>query len=288
MTNESPSEFKLYKRGGATEMRLYVQGEDLTGISVSEPDKATIHTEGGWIARNPENHADQWFVAAAYFRKQKFEAVNQSPRLDEGLPALPEPVGHTHWRLSQDGTKIMSAGIDQEQSVRPQSPLFTDEQMLAFRREGIEASRAAVRAPFKQADVPDLLVKAVQAGLVPMPKIMDDDMQQALLRFVNSLALATPAAPEPVPVASSAVRAEADQTDLRLRGEMITIGDMSEDDVPPMVGVPAVQVRLAGGRVITLTGLTREECRTAVPHFLNECEVTVGATHQPQAAESPR
>jgi hypothetical protein len=31
-------------------------------------------TDNGMIARNPENHADQWYVARAYF-KENFEPI---------------------------------------------------------------------------------------------------------------------------------------------------------------------------------------------------------------------
>lgn len=63
-----------YRRTGLSEMRPYVPGEDLKGISVSAPDmdmlnKALEHgaDPGGYVARNPKNHADQWYVAQAYF-----------------------------------------------------------------------------------------------------------------------------------------------------------------------------------------------------------------------------
>ena len=58
------SEFKFYQRKGLSEMRPYVPGEDLTGISVSDQDTPEL---GGMIARNPKNHADQWYVAKKYF-----------------------------------------------------------------------------------------------------------------------------------------------------------------------------------------------------------------------------
>jgi len=74
-----------YRRTGLSEMRPYVPGEDLTGISVSEADRATMAEDarrgmvtGGYIARNPKNHADQWYVAQTYF--------------DENLEPLEEPV----------------------------------------------------------------------------------------------------------------------------------------------------------------------------------------------------
>jgi hypothetical protein len=59
--------FKKYKRKGLSEMRPYVVGEDLSGISVSDEDKKLDSLEGGYVARNPKNHADQWYVAKKYF-----------------------------------------------------------------------------------------------------------------------------------------------------------------------------------------------------------------------------
>jgi hypothetical protein len=68
-------EFKKYRRSGVTEMRPYVSGEDMTGISVSEPDKALPTLDGGYIARNPDDWRDKWYVAKAFFDKMKFEEV---------------------------------------------------------------------------------------------------------------------------------------------------------------------------------------------------------------------
>lgn len=58
--------FEPYRRKGLAEMRPYVPGEALSGVSVSKEDTPS---EGGMIARNPDNHLDQWYVAAAYFQK---------------------------------------------------------------------------------------------------------------------------------------------------------------------------------------------------------------------------
>ena len=59
------SEWKQYKRKGLSEMRSYVLGENLSAVSISPEDNP--ETDLGMIARNPENHADQWYVARAYF-----------------------------------------------------------------------------------------------------------------------------------------------------------------------------------------------------------------------------
>lgn len=59
------SQFKKYRRTGLSEMRPYVPGEDLSNVSVSPEDNP--ETDLGMIARNPKNHADQWYVARQYF-----------------------------------------------------------------------------------------------------------------------------------------------------------------------------------------------------------------------------
>jgi hypothetical protein len=56
--------WQTYRRTTTAEMRPYVPGEDLTSISVSATDTPEV---GGMIARNPTNHADQWYVAPQYF-----------------------------------------------------------------------------------------------------------------------------------------------------------------------------------------------------------------------------
>jgi hypothetical protein len=60
----SNGEFKKYIRKGCSEMRPYVPGEDLSNVSVAAVDMPTF---GGMVARNPENHEDQWYVAKKYF-----------------------------------------------------------------------------------------------------------------------------------------------------------------------------------------------------------------------------
>lgn len=61
--------FKKYRIKGLSELRPYVPGEDLTGVSVSDADKSLPTLDGGYIARNPENHNDKWYVAKDYFDK---------------------------------------------------------------------------------------------------------------------------------------------------------------------------------------------------------------------------
>jgi hypothetical protein len=66
------SEFKKYRRKNIAEMRPYVLGENLKGISVSDVDDP--ENDMGMIARNPKNYKDQWYVARKYF-EENFEEV---------------------------------------------------------------------------------------------------------------------------------------------------------------------------------------------------------------------
>ncbi len=56
--------WRQYRRTGLSEMRPYVVGEDLTGISVSDEDTPK---GGDMIAREPKSHANQWLVNKEYF-----------------------------------------------------------------------------------------------------------------------------------------------------------------------------------------------------------------------------
>ena len=67
--------FKQYKRKGLSEMRPYVNGEEISNVSISQPDKDNgSPKEGDMIARNPKNHDDQWLVAKKYFEDNLEEA----------------------------------------------------------------------------------------------------------------------------------------------------------------------------------------------------------------------
>jgi hypothetical protein len=64
----------LYRKTATQEMRPYVPGEDLTGISVNKEDTPE---EGGMIARNGKNHDDQWYIGKQFF-KDNYERVNEA------------------------------------------------------------------------------------------------------------------------------------------------------------------------------------------------------------------
>jgi hypothetical protein len=61
------SEWKQYYKATVVEMRPYVPGEDMTGISVSDFDKERGLRAGSMIARNSADHADQWYINRDFF-----------------------------------------------------------------------------------------------------------------------------------------------------------------------------------------------------------------------------
>lgn len=58
--------WKKYRRTGLSEMRPFIPGEDTSKISISQEDNPKL---GDMIARNPDNHEDQWLVSKEYFDK---------------------------------------------------------------------------------------------------------------------------------------------------------------------------------------------------------------------------
>lgn len=71
------SDFQYYRRKNVAEMRPYIEGESLQDeVSVSEADQINGSPKAGdMIARNPQNHNDQWLVSAEYF-VHNFEPLN--------------------------------------------------------------------------------------------------------------------------------------------------------------------------------------------------------------------
>lgn len=75
------SQFKQYRRKSISEMRQIIGGESLEGVSISDVDKKlkdefpNIFNQG-YVARNPKNHKDQWYVAKAYFDDNLEEILN--------------------------------------------------------------------------------------------------------------------------------------------------------------------------------------------------------------------
>jgi len=70
------SDFKNYRKKNLQAMRPYIEGEDMSGISVNDEDTPS---EGGMIAVNANNNDDKWYVGKDFF-DNNYEIVPKSHR----------------------------------------------------------------------------------------------------------------------------------------------------------------------------------------------------------------
>lgn len=87
--------YRQYQRKGLSEMiplNDFLQNESIGFVSVSEQDKQlpSDEFELGYVARNPKNHADKWYVAKKYF--------DDNLELFQPVEPEEEPKHPTSWR----------------------------------------------------------------------------------------------------------------------------------------------------------------------------------------------
>jgi hypothetical protein len=71
------TEWTQYQRKGVIEvrrwtdadMRAYANRESPISVSGADMESAIYQPPTGYVARNPDNHADQWYIAPEYFAK---------------------------------------------------------------------------------------------------------------------------------------------------------------------------------------------------------------------------
>lgn len=62
------ADFQRYRRKEIAELRRYVEGEDLSQVSIGVAMRSMGSPKAGdMIARDPKHHDDQWLVSAQYF-----------------------------------------------------------------------------------------------------------------------------------------------------------------------------------------------------------------------------
>ena len=116
-------DFTHYRRTNLAEMRPWVPGEDMSGISVSSPDaKAGSPKAGDMVARNPENHADQWLVSEAYF------AANFGPVDDAGLSdELAEHASTMYFELGASFRRALEYVVEHSSGNAWKAPILDAE-----------------------------------------------------------------------------------------------------------------------------------------------------------------
>mgnify|MGYP006909081311 CR=1 FL=1 len=96
------SEFKEYQNIQSKEIRPYVKGEDLTGISVTEGIDPT--KDKGYIARDPKNNEDQWYITKKFF-KENFREV---PEEEAVMPPPPPLAEEGTWKFISSSTTYLN------------------------------------------------------------------------------------------------------------------------------------------------------------------------------------
>lgn len=106
------SEFKEYQNIQTKEIRPYVKGEDLTGISITEginPEKDKCY-----IARDPNNHEDQWYITKKFF-KENFAEVVEAEGEETETPEIIVEDPNRDWIYAP--YQFISGGEYENQSV---------------------------------------------------------------------------------------------------------------------------------------------------------------------------
>jgi len=63
---EHDESFVSMQKTAETDIRPYVEGEDVSHVSFTEGECPKV---GGKIARDPGNHKDQWYLSEEFFKK---------------------------------------------------------------------------------------------------------------------------------------------------------------------------------------------------------------------------
>jgi len=65
---------------------------------------------------------------------------------------------------------------------------------------------------------------------------------------------------------------------INLSGQVVSMGNMDVSELPPLLAAPRVQFAMSNGRIVTLSGLTMEECRSFAPLFLSDVIISIAGS----------
>ena len=111
------AEFSRYRKTQIAEMRPYVAGEPLDGVSIADADRVNgSPTVGDFIARNPTDHADQWLVSAA-FVAANYRARTQGDPMSFPYYDLVERAYHEFGARGQNRPTLDAGGVSSRTKV---------------------------------------------------------------------------------------------------------------------------------------------------------------------------
>ena len=130
------TEFKQYKRKGLSEIIPFNEfvGQDMSNLSVSEQDKLLSNEEfeKGYVARNPKNHADMWYVAKKYF-DDNFEPAMEAMKTKEEIKTYPMKL---HQILRKYLKGILNTGT--ESAILSAMEEYASQERAEGKKEGIK------------------------------------------------------------------------------------------------------------------------------------------------------
>ena len=62
---------------------------------------------------------------------------------------------------------------------------------------------------------------------------------------------------------------------IELSGEVVAVGDMQLDEAAGLARMPRVMLRTYDDRIVTVSGLTQDECRACAEAFLLATQIVV-------------
>lgn len=133
--------FRQFQRKQIAELRPYLGIQDsITGVSISlEDHNAGSPKPGDMIARNPNNHADMWLVAAQYFQ-DNFEPISTpiplTPSSDGcrvALADLVDAISHSDFGMTEEFL-LSSFRRAQDALAVPAATITPSDEMVAVPR----------------------------------------------------------------------------------------------------------------------------------------------------------
>lgn len=162
---QEQAQYKKYRRSQIAELADWAPGFDMSGVSVSDADKAAGSPKlGDKIARNPANHADRWLVAADYF-SVNFEPIQQSA---QAAPVQAEPS------LEEIAAEVLA---NRDESVL-HDPAWPSRIASPEGEAAYQARRIAIRAFVDSAILP-LIGQVLEKRLTQAATFMRDELTAA-------------------------------------------------------------------------------------------------------------
>lgn len=246
--------------------------------------RANIERIRGYVSQAQGQPSDKIAGAIAFVcgltfgpEYEEFAGEAASSR-DEVVVALNSLYATTKAR-EEEAARLEAQRIEQARIAAEQAEVQRrlDEQAAELKRRQDEIDRAEREAQAKRdAEAARIAARPTSVSVPPVddnagsgsPAVESEKQADSTeaLPIAAARAMDLPEVIEPAPVAP-----------LVIAGKVFAVGELSDADAPLTIGIPAIQLKLACGRVVTITGLSRDECAAAGPMFMSSVRLIVEA-----------